>query len=59
MLFRSITHGTAAGNKVQVTSSGVQLANPRYSDQDGVQMLQMDIRFVPTSGNDELTITVK
>lgn len=54
-----ITHGTAAGNKVQVTSSGVQLANPRYSDQDGVQMLQMDIRFVPTSGNDELTITVK
>lgn len=54
-----ITHGTVANNKVQVTSSGVQLANPRYSDQDGIQMLQMDLRFVPTSGNDELSIVVK
>lgn len=54
-----ITQGTVAGNKVQVTSSGVQLANPRYSEQDGVQMLQMDMRFVPTSGNDEISIVVK
>lgn len=54
-----ITQGIAAGNKVQLTSSGVQLVNPRYADQDGVQMLQMDMRFVPTSGNDEFSIVVK
>ena len=54
-----ITQGITAGNKVQVTSSGVQLTNPRYSDQDGIQMLQMDTRFVPTSGNDEFSIVVK
>ena len=54
-----ITQGITAGNKVQFTSSGVQLANPRYSDQDGIQMLQMDMRFVPTSGNDEFSIVVK
>lgn len=54
-----ITQGTVAGNKVQVTSSGVQLANPRYAEQDGIQMLQMDMRFVPASGNDELSIVVK
>lgn len=54
-----ITQGITAGNKVQVTSSGVQLTNPRYADQDGVQMLQLDLRFVPTSGNDEFSIVVK
>lgn len=54
-----ITQGTATNNKVQVTSSGVQLTNPRYAEQDGIQMLQMDMRFVPTSGNDEFSIVVK
>ena len=54
-----ITQGITAGNKVQLTSSGVQLVNPRYADQDGVQVLQMDMRFVPTSGNDEFSIVVK
>ena len=54
-----ITHGITAGNKVQVTSSGVQLKNPRYADQDGIRMLTMDMRFVPTSGNDEISIVVK
>lgn len=56
-----ITHGTAAGNKVQITSSGVQLQNPRYVDQNGVMMLQMDMLFTPVAaaGNDEIAIVVK
>ena len=56
-----ITQGTVAGNKVQFVSisTAVQLSNPRYSEQDGIQMLQMDLRFVPTSGNDEFSIVVK
>lgn len=55
-----ITHGTTAGNKVQVVSTRVQLTKPTYQDMDGVAMLQMGTNFVPsTAGNDELSIVVK
>jgi Phage tail tube protein len=53
----AITHGTVAGQKVAFNSSNVQVTNPRYQDQDGVQMLQMDLQFIPsTAGNDEIAI---
>jgi hypothetical protein len=55
-----ITHGTAAGNIVQITSSRVDVSNPSYQDQNGIQMLQVPLTFVPsTSGNDEISIVVK
>jgi hypothetical protein len=55
-----ITHGTTAGNKVQITSSRVDVSNPSYQDQNGIQMLQVPMTFVPsTSGNDEISIVVK
>lgn len=55
----SVTHGTAAGNKVTLASSNVQLTKPTYTDMDGVQMLQFGINYIPSSaGNDEYTITV-
>lgn len=55
----SITHGTTAGSKVAINSFNTQITNPRYSDEDGVAMLQMDTQFIPSStGNDELYITV-
>lgn len=55
----TITHGTAAGNKVQISAgSSVQLANPTYSESDGIRMLNLDLIFTPTSaGNDDVTIT--
>lgn len=54
----TITHGTAAGNKATIAGSAVQLANPTYSTQDGIRMLNLDLIFTPTSaGNDEVTIT--
>lgn len=53
----AITHGTVAGQKVAFSSSNVQLTNPRYQDEDGVQMLQMDLQFIPSStGNDEISV---
>lgn len=56
----TITHGTTAGNKVMVSGAAVQLMNPSYSDQDGIKMLNLDLKFTPTSaGNDDITITVK
>lgn len=54
----TILHGTAAGNKVYVDSFATQVMRPRYSDTDGVQMLNLDLLFKPgTYGNDDLVVT--
>lgn len=56
----SITHGTVAGNKVALTSSTVDLLQPSYADNNGVQMIQMGYVMVPTTaGNDEFTLTIQ
>lgn len=55
-----ITHGTAAGNKVQIVSNRVQLTKPAYQDMDGVSMLQFGANFIPsTAGNDEISVVFK
>lgn len=55
-----ITHGTVGGNKVQITSSRVDISNPTYQDMNGIQMLQIPLTLVPsTAGNDEISIVVK
>lgn len=55
-----ITHGTAAGNRVQISSTRAKINNPSYQDQNGIQMLQAPFQLVPsTAGNDEISIVVK
>lgn len=56
----ALIHGTAAGNRVAVSSARVQLTTPQYSDMDGITMLQLSANFVPgpTVGNDELFVCV-
>lgn len=54
-----VVHGTVAGNIVQFNAPAVQLTTPRFGDSQGVEMLQTNLLFVPVSGNDEITITVK
>jgi len=55
-----ITHGITTGNKVQITSSRVDISNPTYSDSNGIQMLNLPLTLVPsTLGNDEISIVVK
>jgi hypothetical protein len=55
-----LIHGTAAGKIVQLDSSVVSIGNPTYQDSDGIHMLSVPFNLVPTtSGNDEITITVK
>lgn len=55
-----ITHGTVAGNKVQIQSTRVDISNPTYQDLNGIHMLQVPVTLVPsTAGNDEFSITVK
>jgi hypothetical protein len=50
-------HGTAAGNRVTLTASQVDIANPSYADMDGIQMLNIPFVAVPTTaGNDEVSL---
>jgi hypothetical protein len=50
-------HGQTAGNIVTVTTAQADLGNLTYSDQDGIQMLNIPFIAVPTSaGNDELSL---
>lgn len=54
----TLTHGTVAGAKVTVAGSNVQLTSPAISEIQGIQMLKLDLLFVPSNaGNDEWTIT--
>ncbi len=54
-----LTHGTVAGNIVQIDAPKLQVTNPRYGDSDGIATLQLDLNFVPDAGDDEWAITVK
>jgi len=53
----TFTHGTAAGNTVQVSSTKADIGDVAYAEEDGIQMLEIPYTLVPTSANDELTIT--
>ena len=43
------THGTVAGNKVQFTSSKVDIGDVAYGDSDGVAMLEIPYTCIPDS----------
>ncbi len=54
----SFQHGGTAGNIVTFTTAQSDIANPSYSDQDGIQMLNLPYVAIPSSaGNDEVTLT--
>lgn len=56
----SITHGTLAGNIIEIKAPASQLTNPAYSEQDNVAMLELDMNVNPgVAGNDELEIIVR
>ena len=55
----SITHGTVAGNKFKIDSTRIDIANPTYTDKNGIHMLSVPFVAVPSSaGNDEISLTV-
>jgi hypothetical protein len=50
-------HGTTAGNRVTFTAPQSDIGSPTYSDQDGIQMLNLPYLAIPSSsGNDELSL---
>jgi hypothetical protein len=55
----SLDHGSLNGYKVSFACSSVHLGDPSYQDSNGVQMLSVPFQPVPTTGNDELSITFK
>lgn len=56
----SIVHGITPGNIVTFGAVGTtELGKPSYQNQDGIQMVNMPLRFLPTSaGNDEWSIVL-
>lgn len=52
-----VAHGVGAGNVMTLTCNNVELQQPQYSDQQGIQMVQFNIRANPTTaGNDEFSV---
>lgn len=54
-----IENGLVAGNTVSVFLPNAQLSEPKYSDSDGITMLDASIRALPLVSNDEVRIVVK
>jgi hypothetical protein len=55
----ALTHGTTAGNIVTINSATCEISKPTYSNSDGIQMMNLQTRFIPSSaGNDEWSIVV-
>lgn len=54
----NLVHGTTAGNIITLAAPVVSLGNPAYSEDQGVIMLNLPVTFAPSSGNDELTLTL-
>jgi hypothetical protein len=50
---------SAANNIFQLDAPKVQLTEPSYGDMDGVVMLTMNMRLLPSAGNDEVKFTTK
>jgi hypothetical protein len=56
----TLTHGTVAGQIVELSAPNVQLLTPKYGEVSGVTTLEMGFNLVPTAaGNDEFSLTYK
>lgn len=54
-----LKQGQTATNTVKLTSARAKLGKPSFSENDGIQMIQVPITFVPSdAGNDEWTLEV-
>lgn len=54
-----LKHGQAATNSVSIAAPLAQIGKPTFGEQDGIQMITVPLRFIPSdAGNDEWSITV-
>lgn len=54
-----IDHGNDPGNSFALLLPNAQLVEPKYTDSDGVVMLDMGVKALPLVGNDEVRVVVK
>tara|TARA_R100001440_G_scaffold22631_1_gene36971 strand:+ start:1051 stop:1983 length:933 start_codon:yes stop_codon:yes gene_type:complete len=52
----TITHGTAEGNIVTLSSTKVDIGDVAYGEADGIQMLEIPYTLVPSSQGNELSL---
>ena len=55
----AVENGLTLGNIVSVWMPNVQLMDPKYSDSDGIVMLDMNYNAIPLVGNDEFRLIFK
>jgi len=56
----SFVHGTTRGETTVLDAPRAEFRNPRISaDNDGVAQMQMDVTFLPESGDDEFTLHLR
>ncbi len=53
----TLTHGTARGNQVLFAATRVDIAQPSYTDSNGIRMYSVPFVVLPTNGDDEFTLT--
>ena len=49
-------HGTASGNKIEVSCPYTDLGAPSYGESDNITMLELPYSALPSSGNDEISL---
>lgn len=54
-----LTHGTLAGNIVELSGPNVQFTTISHADSEGELAYQLGMSFLPQSGDDELILTFK
>ncbi len=54
-----VIHGTAAGNIVQIDAPAVQIGRPTQGQTQGITNYTLPLMLKPSSGDDEITITIK
>lgn len=55
----TLTHGTVAGNIIELSATKVQVTNITESAEDDILMFNMDLLFTTDGGADDLVITAK
>lgn len=55
----AMTHGSVAGNIIQLAAPNVQVTTQGLQDDGGIAMIPLGLNFLPNTGNDELILTVR
>lgn len=54
----TLKHGQGATNTVSISAPHAQIGKPTFGEQDGIQMITVPLRFIPSNaGNDEWAIS--